>query len=172
MSLLLQVSHFEFSDSPQPHLCVLLVGGKTDRDGKGFRRYVAANVAAPGHCPVQLTRQYFALLGPDPSGYPVCRTASCAGGGLRLDSRFQLSYGTAVHDLRVLLTRLGYPPDLYAEHSARRGATTESAAAGLSTDSLQKVVGWRNAAMPALYTDWRPEQFLECSSLLQTRLGD
>jgi hypothetical protein len=71
-----------------------------------------------------------------------------------------------------VLSRLGYDPEQYAEHSARRGAATESSAAGLDQGALQKVVGWRSSAMPALYTDWTPQDYLSCSSQLQTRFND
>jgi hypothetical protein len=116
---------------------------------------------------VQLTRRFFAVLGDDFSGYVVCRTATDTKGGLRLDGRFRLSYGTALQDLRTLLRHLGYEPGIFAEHSARRGAATDSSAAGLTSNDLQKIVGWRSASMPAVYTDWCPEMFLKCSDKLQ-----
>jgi hypothetical protein len=45
----------EICDVPEPHLRVVLRGGKTDTDNQGFIRYVSPNSAEPLYCPVRLT---------------------------------------------------------------------------------------------------------------------
>jgi hypothetical protein len=85
---------------------------------------------------------------------------------LKYDGRYPLSYGTAAGDLKSLLIALNLDPNLYKEHSARRGAATASSAAGIEASSLQKIVGWKSSAMPALYTEWPVERYLSCSSKL------
>jgi hypothetical protein len=106
------------------------------------------------------------LLGDAHTGFLVCRTQTGTVGTLRFDDRHSLSYTTALQDFRFLLQKLGYDPNLYAEHSARRGAATESAAAGVNNDSLKKIVGWSSSSMPLLYTDWPRERYLSCSAKL------
>jgi len=49
----LSKADFTFETDPQPHLTVLLRGGKTDTRHRGFLRYVSANADHPDYCPVQ-----------------------------------------------------------------------------------------------------------------------
>jgi hypothetical protein len=113
---------------------VTLLGGKTDQLHQGFLRYVCSNLVHPQYCPVRLTRLFFGLLGPRHAGYLVARSQT-GPSGLFLDGRYQLTYSRARSDLRELLRHLGYNPDSYCEHSARRGAVTSSAEAGQPPDA-------------------------------------
>jgi len=168
MALLTQAD-FSFELEPQPHLVVRLTGGKTDSKNLGFQRYVAANEEHSQYCPVRLTRQFFELLGAQHTGFLVCRTQTGSGGSLRFDGSHSLSYTTALQDFRFLLHKLGYHPDHFSEHSAKRGAVTDSAAAGLDSSSMKKVVGWSSSSMPDLYTDWPLQHYLSCSAKLHLK---
>jgi len=162
----LRRSDLTFPDKPVPHLRVHLSGGKTDRDGQGFWRFVSPNAENPRFCPVRLTSLYLTRLGSDHTGYLVARTQFAAGHCLILDGRYRLSYGRARQDFRELLGAMGLDPDLFTEHSARRGAVTTASNAGLSDDVLQDLVGWKSATMPKLYNDRSVLHYLSCSSKL------
>ena len=152
---------------PEPHLRVILRGGKTDTDNQGFIRYVSPNSVEPLYCPVRLTELYLRRIGPAHSGFLVARTQTAAGRRLCLDGRYRLPYSRARSDLQDLLTAVGLPLDECSEHSARRGAVTKAADSGLTYDSIQSLVGWKSAQMPKLYTDRSIRHYLSCSSKLQ-----
>ena len=86
------------------------------------------------------------------------------------DAERQLSYSTALEDLRGLLTAIGYDATLFGEHSGKRGGATAAASAGLDVDSLQRLGQWRSSRMPSRYTDLDTNQRLKLSSHLLKKL--
>jgi hypothetical protein len=141
----LRRSDLTIESSPTPHLRVHLSGGKTDRGGQGFWRYVSPNSENLDLCPVRLTSLYLLRLGADHSGYLVARTQLVAGRHLVLDGRYRLPYSRARQDFRTLLTTLGLDPNKYSKHSARRGAVT-SASNAASRMRLSRI--WSAGRVP------------------------
>jgi len=161
-------SDLSFPETPRPHMTVRLIGGKTDNLNRGFVRYVSCNSQNPRYCPVQLTLDYLAFLGPGYSGYLVARSQTAPNRKLCLDGRHRLSYANALRNFRFLLQALGYDPKEYAEHSPKRGAATAASEAGIDEAAMSHFAGWSTRTMPALYTDWPPARYLAVSDQLQS----
>jgi hypothetical protein len=166
----LKTSSITIKEGPTPYMIVRFKGGKTDIFSEGCERIVSSNPTHPIYCPVRLTRLYFYRLGEGFSGYLVPRLL---GGSVKLaqlpDPNRQLSYTTALEDLRALLSSLGLDARLFGEHSGKRGGATSAAAAGMDQPTLQRLGGWKSSQMAAKYTDLNLETRLKMSSLLQKK---
>ena len=156
-------------EEPKIHLAVKFLGGKTDVYSEGGTRIVCAHEPSDAYCPIRLTQHYFRRLGETYSGFLVPQTC-VQNGSLMPDAERQLSYSTALEDLRGLLTAIGYDATLFGEHSGKRGGATAAASAGLDVDSLQRLGQWRSSRMPSRYTDLDTNQRLKLSSHLLKKL--
>ena len=139
---------------------------------EGGTRLIAFNSKEPSYCPVRLTGLYLIRLGGGYSGshydgFLVPRTKRAPNNQLEADGRFQLSYTTAMEDLRSLLARFGYDSERFTEHSGKRGGATTAAERGMASEDLQRLGGWRSSEMAAKYTDASAEKRLKLSSMLQ-----
>ncbi len=104
-----------------------------------FFRRLYSQPGSP-QCPVNLTLQYFASLGPEYSGSVV---PQCQPGNRMLPHLDRvINYTSAVEDLRFVLDRAGIVPAGFSEHSMRRGGATEAARRGASTGEIQFAGDW------------------------------
>jgi hypothetical protein len=149
-------------------MTVSLNGGKTDHLNRGFVCYVSCNSQDPRYCPVQLTLDYLAFLGPGYSGYLVARSKTAPNRKLFLNGHHRLSYANALCDFPFLLQALGYDPKESTEHSPNHGAATAASEAGIDEAAMSCFAGWSTRTMPALYTDWPPARYLAVSDQLQS----
>ena len=164
----LTTSSLSFRSLPSDHLVVKFVGGKNDIFSEGSERVVCAHAPSSRYCPVRLTRYYLRRLGESYQGFLIPRTKT-VDGALVADPVRVLSYSTGLEDLREALTRLGLNSQEYGEHSGKRGGATSAAAAGMSTEELQRFGGWRSSQMPAKYTDLNIDSRLRAASLLHKK---
>jgi hypothetical protein len=125
-------------------MTICLNGGKTDHLNCGFVRYVSCNSQDPRYCPVQLTLDYLAFLGPGYSGYLVARSQTATNRKLCLDGHHRLSYANALSNFRFLLQALGYDPKEYPKHSPKGGggAATAASEAGVDEAAMSRFAGW------------------------------
>jgi len=152
----------EFRSDPSPHLLIRFAKGKNDIFSEGSERVVPSLPETPQYCPVRLTQLYLLRLGQNYFGYLIPRCSPRSGSTTQTSPNpaQHLSYCTALEDFRDLLSRLGYDPMSYGEHSGKRGGASEAASAGLHLSDLQRLGGWRSQTMPAKYTDLPAEKRL------------
>ena len=104
---LLKLSHFKFSDS-QDGVSIHIPRSKTDQLGRGDDVFIKA-IQSPS-CPVLFLKDYFAKLnyeGQDGFFQPRIKSLNGIQRGIMEQS---LSYSTALSDLKLLLSVLGYDP--------------------------------------------------------------
>ena len=93
-------------EEPKMHLVVKFIGGKTDLYHEGGTRIICGHEPSDKNCPVRLTQLYFCWLGESYSEFQVPQTY-LQNGRLMANPNQQLSYTTALEDLRNLLSILG-----------------------------------------------------------------
>ena len=158
----LQKKDVVYKPSPSPHLRVMFKGGKNDQYSEGSERIIASN-SDERKCPIKLTIDYFQFLGLSYCGYLVPLFTSKSGP----NPNKPVSYSVALSDLKKLLQLLGFDPNLYGEHSGKRGGATAAAAHGATESQLKRLGGWRSDAMPSKYVDVSLPTRISMSELLQ-----
>ena len=158
----LQKNDVIYKPNPSPHLRVMFKGGKNDQYSEGSERIIASN-SNEKICPIKLTLNYFQFLGLSYSGYlvPLCTSKNAP------NPNKPVSYSAALSDLKKLLQLLGFDPNLYGEHSGKRGGATAAAAHGATESQLKRLGGWRSDAMPSKYVDLSLPTRISMSEMLQ-----
>ena len=114
-------------------------------------RFFRCLYSLPGSpdCPVSLTRQYFAYLGPDWAGSVI---PNCLPTDRNRPHPSRVSnYTTAKEDLQYVLQAIGEDPKGYAQHSMKRGGATEAARNGACVDDIRVAGDWTSNRTAELY---------------------
>ncbi len=92
------------------------------------------------HCPVELTKKYFAFLG---EGYTGSVVPTCHPGNRNVPHPTKtLAYTNAAEDLQYIIRMVGVDSRGYSEHSMKRGGATEAARHGASREEIQIAGHW------------------------------
>ena len=147
-AIVLKTTHLSFESEG---VSILIPRSKTDQFSRGesvFIRY-----AEHSACPVQLLVDYLRRLNyGEREGFlqPRIRTVKGVQSGI---FNTQVSYSTALSDLRLLLASLGMnlDPSKFGEHSGRRGGATAASDAGVDWTDLMSHGRWKSIATPLGY---------------------
>ena len=142
----LKVSHLQFVPEG---VNITIPKSKTDQLQKGDTVFI--NYAEHQYCPVTLLQDYLARLRyGDRDGFLQPKITSTQGIQSGLWNT-QVSYSTALSDLKLLMSSLGYDPSKFGEHSGRRGGATAASDAGVDWPDLMLHGRWRSATTPIGY---------------------
>ena len=143
----MRVSHLQFDSDG---LSITIPRSKTDQLGRGETVYI--QFAAHPACPVSLIQDYIDRLHYDDGqdGYIQPRVSSTNGDQHGIWNT-TVSYSTALSDLKLLLTSLGYDASRFGEHSGRRGGATAASDAGVDWTDLMSHGRWKSVATPLGY---------------------
>jgi len=131
-----------------PYYRLNLKLGKTNQLNKPDHIVIGS---APGKlCPYTITSRYISKLKHSTFLQPYC---SASDSGKPDPNKKSINYGISLTDLRYYLTELGYEGDKFSEHSLKRGAATDSDAAGIPETDIQEQGGWTNIKTTRLYID-------------------
>ena len=122
---------------------------KTDQLQKGETVFI--NYAEHQYCPVTLLQDYLARLRyGERDGFLQPKITSSQGIQSGIWNT-QVSYSTALSDLKLFMASLGYDPSKFGEHSGRRGGATAASDAGVDWPDLMLHGRWRSASTPIGY---------------------
>jgi len=129
---------------------------KNDQSHKGHTVHLLASFDS--FCPVSLYKRYLSFLSsPDKpySGF-ILPSFTKKKGSFSPSPSTPSSYSAMRYTQRRLLSSIGLDPDLFGLHSGRRGAATDSAAAGNDYSETCIFGGWsKNSSMPEHYDSFR-----------------
>ena len=143
----LRISHLQFDSDG---LSITIPKSKTDQLGRGETVYI--QFAMHPACPVSLIQDYIErlLYEAHQDGYLQPRISSVNGVQRGLWNT-TVSYSTALNDLKLMLTSLGYDASRYGEHSGRRGGATAASDAGVDWTDLMSHGRWKSVSTPLGY---------------------
>ena len=143
----LRLSHLQFDSDG---LSITIPKSKTDQLGRGETVYI--QFASHPACPVSLIQDYIErLLYEDSQDGFLQPRISSVNGVQRGIWNTTVSYSTALSDLKLLLTSLGYDASQFGEHSGRRGGATAASDAGVDWTDLMSHGRWKSVATPLGY---------------------
>ena len=117
---------------------------KTDQEGRGSV-FVVMGDTKRGLLVTELLRWYFRALSLQGQDFVFCGLRGNFQGGVVPVKTEAVSYGVALKDLRVVCKRFSLPS--LTMHSARIGAATAGATAGVSREFLKACGGWSSSAV-------------------------
>ena len=142
----LKISHLQFVNEG---VNIVIPKSKTDQLQKGDTAFI--KYAEHPYCPVILLQDYISRLRyGDRDGYLQPKITSSNGVQSGLWNT-QVSYSTALSDLKLFLAALGLDPSKFGEHSGRRGGATAASDAGVDWPDLMLHGRWRSATTPIGY---------------------
>jgi integrase len=123
------------------HLVVRIARSKTDQYRQGMEVLIAAD-AGP-YCPVRFTREYLDRLHGSQDEFLQPRILSVKKKGSKFREQravptSQVSYTTALEDLRHVIASVGLNPSMFGEHSGKRGGASAAGAAGASKEGIKQ----------------------------------
>ena len=146
-SISLKVSHLQFDSDG---VSVTIPKSKTDQLGRGETVYI--QFATHPSCPVTLIQDYIDRLHYEPNQDGFLQPRITSNNGIQRGIwNTTVSYSTALSDLRLLLTSLGYDSSRFGEHSGRRGGATTASDAGVDWTDLMSHGRWKSVATPLGY---------------------
>lgn len=138
-----------------PYYRLKLKGGKTNQLNKPDHRVIGS---VPGPlCPYALTTEYISRLTPNCYLQPYCSPSDRMKPDLKKDR--PIYYSAALTDFRSVMDRLGYNGEEFSEHSHKRGAATDSDAAGMTEPEIQEQGHWTNPRTTRLYIDKKDDKY-------------
>ena len=117
---------------------------KTDQEARGSS-FVVVGDEKRGLLVAEMLKWYFASLNLQGSDLVFSCLRGSFDGEVKPVRKLAMSYGVALSDLRLVCKKLGLPP--LTLHSARIGAATTGAKAGVSREYLQACGGWSSSAV-------------------------
>ena len=117
---------------------------KTDQEARGSTFVVVGDVKR-GLLVTEMLGWYFKKMGLVGQDFVFCSLRGFFQGGVVPVKDVAVSYGVALKDLKVICGRFSLPS--LTLHSARIGAATAGAAAGVSREFLQACGGWSSSAV-------------------------
>lgn len=117
---------------------------KTDQEARGST-FVVVGDRKRGLLVTELLGWYFKKLGLTGQDFVFCSLRGTFKGGVRPVKNVPVSYGAALKDLKVICGKFSLPA--LTLHSARIGAATAGAEAGVSREFLQACGGWSSSAV-------------------------
>ena len=146
-TIALKISHLQFDSDG---VSITIPKSKTDQLGKGETVYI--QYASHPACPVTLIQDYLERLhyldGQDGYVQPRIMTTRGVQRGIWNTT---VSYSTALSNLKILLSSLGYDPARFGEHSGRRGGATTASDAGVEWPDLMSHGRWKSVSTPLGY---------------------
>lgn len=168
----LRTADLTFTES---HLRINVRRSKTDQVGRGAQVLVQREVDKSQHmyCPVHITEEYVKRLQYNGrEGYLQPRIRSLVQGEDRIqvaEGDHQVSYSTAIEQLKGCIAGLGIDSTGFGEHSGKRGGATAAANNGASRDLIRLHGRWKSPSMVDLYVDSTEESKTRISPYLSLK---